>query len=104
MPRYGICVFFNLKKSLTMQVTELVLALVVLSGTFAAVSRAGLATNGNPINTGSQEKYTLAIIGDMPYGEVKTAAFPQFIDFMNEDPKVDLVAHLGDIKSGSTRC
>jgi hypothetical protein len=62
------------------------------------------ATNGNPINTGSQEKYTLAVIGDMPYGEAKIAAFPGFVDFVNQDPKVDLVAHMGDIKDGSSLC
>lgn len=76
------------------------LAAAALAGVVGTVQ----ATNGNPINTGSQEKYTLAVIGDMPYGNAKIAAFPQFIDFVNRDPKVDLVTHLGDIKSGSTLC
>ena len=75
-------------------------ALVALT----AILTTAYATNGNPINTGSQAKYTLAVVGDMPYGAAKIAAFPGFIDFMNGDPKVDLVAHLGDIKSGSTLC
>jgi len=70
-----------------------------------AMSVAGAAaTNGNPINKGSQAKYTLAVVGDVPYGDAKIAAFPEFIDFVNDDPKVDIVAHLGDIKSGSTLC
>lgn len=82
---------------------------VVLGGAAALLSLASLittayATNGNPINTGSQAKYTLAVIGDMPYGPAKIEAFPQFIDVINGDPKVDLVTHLGDIKSGSTLC
>ncbi len=77
------------------------LGALVLLATLVTV---GYATNGNPINKGSQAKYTLAVVGDMPYGAAKIAAFPGFIDFMNGDPKVDLVAHLGDIKSGSTLC
>src|SRR5262249_4124451 len=40
----------------------------------------------------------------MPYGDAKVAAFPGFVDAINRDPKIDLVAHLGDIKSGSTPC
>src|SRR5262245_57483294 len=62
------------------------------------------ATNGHPINAASQAKYTLAVVGDMPYGDAKVAAFPGFIDFVNLDPKVDLFVHLGDIKSGSSLC
>lgn len=75
--------------------------------TAAAVTCAAMslrATNGNPINKGSAEKYTLSVIGDVPYGDKKVAAFPQFIDFINSDPKVDIVVHLGDIKSGSSLC
>lgn len=59
-------------------------------------------TIGNPINAGSQEAYTLAVIGDTPYGDQKLAELPSLIALMNSDPKVDLVAHLGDIKAGSS--
>ena len=58
-------------------------------------------TNGNPINVGSKEAYTLAVIGDTPYGNAKLAELPSLIALINSDPKVDLVAHLGDIKAGS---
>src|SRR5438093_9502265 len=58
-------------------------------------------TVGTPINVGSQEPYTLAVIGDTPYGPQKLAELPSLIDLINSDPKVDLVAHLGDIKAGS---
>ena len=57
-------------------------------------------TTGNPINTGSRSPYTLAVIGDTPYGNAKLAELPSLIDLINSDPKVDLVAHLGDIKAG----
>ena len=55
---------------------------------------------GNPVNTGSANPLTLAVIGDIPYGPAKLAQMPAFIDLINGDPKVDLVVHLGDIKSG----
>lgn len=48
-----------------------------------------------------------AIIGDTPYGatgQTGLAAFPSHIAQINSDPTVRLVMHLGDIKSGSTRC
>jgi len=57
-------------------------------------------TTGIAINTGSKETYTLAVIGDTPYGDAKLAEPPRLIALINADPKVDLVAHLGDIKAG----
>lgn len=58
-------------------------------------------STGIPLNLGSKESYTLAVIGDMPYGTQKLDSLPLLIDLINGDPKVDLVAHLGDIKAGS---
>ena len=58
-------------------------------------------TTGNPINTGSKEAYTIAVIGDFPYGAAKLADLPNLFALINSDPKVDLVMHLGDIKAGS---
>jgi hypothetical protein len=55
---------------------------------------------GNPVNTGSRNPLTIAVIGDTPYGSDKLAEFPALVDLINSDPKVDLVAHLGDIKAG----
>ena len=43
----------------------------------------------------------LAVMGDMPYGSAKVAAFPRFVSFVNSDPSLDLELHLGDIKAGS---
>jgi Calcineurin-like phosphoesterase len=59
-------------------------------------------STGIPLNLGSREPYTLAVIGDTPYGPAKLAEFPALTDLINSDPKVDLVAHLGDIKAGSS--
>jgi Calcineurin-like phosphoesterase len=74
-----------------------------------AMPGAALAGNGTPINVGSANPLTLAVFGDAPYGanNADTAAFdatPAFVDAVNHDPKVDLVAHVGDIHSGSQRC
>jgi len=72
----------------------------------AATAPAG---NGNPINPDSDNALTLAVFGDAPYGasNADTAAFdatPAFIKAVNHDPKVRLVAHVGDIHSGSQKC
>ncbi len=62
--------------------TKLVLALAA-SATLAACASGGSETatgpsftTGNPINTGSAALYTLAVIGDTPYGDAKLAELP----------------------------
>ena len=80
----------------------------------AAVLCAGLAVsayagNGTPINTGSADSLTLAVYGDAPYGTTPTdtaefEATPAFIQSVNNDPKVRLVMHVGDIHSGKQFC
>ena len=87
-----------------MSTPRLILTLLGAVVALATLVAPAQATTGNPVNPGSAERYTLAVVGDMPYGDAKVAAFPRFIDFVNRDPKVDLVVHLGDIKSGSTPC
>ena len=70
---------------------------------------AAFAQNGTPINPNSNNRLTLAVYGDAPYGLTaddtaqtdKTAAF---IAAVNADPKVDLVLHVGDIHSGKQLC
>lgn len=68
-----------------------------------AASGAAVAGNGTPVND-SANALTVAVIGDTPYGSEQLAQFPALVDDVNADPKVDLVVHLGDIKSGSTVC
>jgi glycerophosphoryl diester phosphodiesterase len=46
----------------------------------------------------------VAVIGDTPYGDAQLAAFPSDIATLNTRTHADLVMHLGDIKSGSTKC
>jgi hypothetical protein len=47
---------------------------------------------------------TLAVIGDIPYGDALSAEFPADIQELNADKDVSRVIHLGDIKNGSSRC
>ncbi len=51
-----------------------------------------------------RDSFTFAVIGDIPYGDAQFAAFPGRIDQLNADRQVQLVDHLGDIKSGSSVC
>lgn len=71
------------------------------STTTPRVATTPLFTTGTPVNTGSQETYTLAVFGDFPYGPAKLADAPGLFALINSDPKVDIVVHLGDIKAGS---
>jgi hypothetical protein len=52
---------------------------------------------------------TLAVYGDAPYGTSPTdtsqvVATPGFVNSINADPEVGLVAHVGDIHSGKQYC
>ncbi len=50
------------------------------------------------------DTFVLAVTGDIPYSSSLLAAYPSIIDGINADPDVDAAVHLGDIKSGSTKC
>jgi hypothetical protein len=52
----------------------------------------------------SANRTSLAIFGDVPYGDDQEASFGALIDAINADPKVRVNVHVGDIKSGSTLC
>lgn len=76
---------------------------------FVAALSCSLATAGTALAASSAPRhafpeYTFAVIGDVPYGDAEIAKFPGRIDQINADPAVRLVAHLGDIKSGSSLC
>jgi hypothetical protein len=74
----------------------LAVALLAPAGGFAREHQ-----HRRPTHPGST---TLAIIGDIPYGDALIAEFPQDIQEINADPDVSRVVHLGDIKNGSSRC
>jgi hypothetical protein len=78
--------------------------------TAVVASVAGLTLSclvGSPAQAASaqqDETYTVAVIGDVPYGSTLIDHFPAFIRQINADPDVRFVTHLGDIKNGSTMC
>ena len=83
-----------MRRSLTLAAVAAVLAL----------PPAAIAGNGNPVNAGSKNPLTLAVIGDTPYGPDQIEQFPALVADVNDDPKVRLVLHVGDVKSGSSLC
>jgi len=76
---------------------------VAVAALLLSAAGAGSAT-GAPVDPPPTRATTLAVIGDTPYGTAKLAEFPTLVNRINADPAVSLVAHLGDIKSGSTVC
>ena len=86
-----------------MRVRRLLVTLVA-TAVFAALPPTAHASTGNPLNHASGNAVMLAVIGDTPYGDEQVAQFPSLVDDINGDPKVDVVAHLGDIKTGGSLC
>jgi hypothetical protein len=79
---------------------------LLFAATIITVAMAPVAVSAGSGNTsdGSAKPLTLAVIGDVPYGTVQEETFSSLIAAVNADPKVRIVAHVGDIKSGSTTC
>ena len=69
-----------------------------------ALAAVTLTAGQHPSAEAAVAPYSFAVIGDVPYGETAQAHFPAFIAGINADPDVQMVTHLGDIKSGSTTC
>ena len=82
------------------------IALATLAATATlAIGSASASDRGHDDgHAGRADAFTFAVIGDIPYGAAQIANFPHVIQQINADPAVQLVDHLGDIKSGSTVC
>jgi hypothetical protein len=52
----------------------------------------------------SKDAFTFGVIGDIPYGDAEIVKFPLRIQDINADRELGFVAHLGDIKNGSSVC
>ena len=76
--------------------------MVTLIGSSTATAAA--RDQGGDDDRQAGKSFTFAVIGDIPYGDAQIAAFPGRIAQLNADPQVQLVNHLGDIKSGSSVC
>jgi hypothetical protein len=78
--------------------------LAVLVGVVTAGCSNGSPTPSDPglsADRGPDERpFTIAVIGDTPYGDVKMAEFQSLVALINADPAVERVLHAGDIKAG----
>jgi hypothetical protein len=52
----------------------------------------------------SKQAFTFGVIGDIPYGDAEIRKFPERIQDINDDEDLKFVAHVGDIKNGSSVC
>jgi hypothetical protein len=71
----------------------------VASAVGAAPSSAASWSAGHQASAKGDGTYTFAVIGDIPYGDLQIAQFPEVVDQINADPGVRLVDHLGDINA-----
>jgi hypothetical protein len=82
---------------------------------FAAVAAATAAVADDTALKDLLGPIDVAVFGDSPYGvdapyggkttdTAQLVATPAFIDFVNADPSVSLVLHVGDIHSGKQNC
>ncbi|MEO8596943.1 MAG: hypothetical protein ABI759_26735 [Candidatus Solibacter sp.] len=58
---------------------------------------------GLPAQVGFYNNFDIALLGDMPYGTAREAAYERLINDVNEYHPLFAV-HIGDTKSGSTLC
>ena len=64
---------------------------------------------GSKTDADQTSAFTVAVIGDVPYGTSptdtrQTVAHPRFVAAINADSDVSLVAHIGDIHAGKQYC
>lgn len=83
-----------------MRCTPLSLATALAAGAVAIP----LATASADVGKAAPSSYVFGVIGDVPYGADQVAAFPGWVDQISADADVRFVAHVGDIKSGSSVC
>ncbi|WP_461172627.1 hypothetical protein M1D93_16860 [Arthrobacter sp. Z1-9] len=78
-----------------------------LTATTTALLALGLLTS-QPANAAdkapNKDSFSFGVIGDMPYGGAEVNKFPARIQDLNADSRLDFVAHVGDIKNGTSRC
>lgn len=86
-------------KTLKITTAALTLALGLLASqpAFAGIQAAYSSSDNN-------QAFTFAAIGDIPYGATEIAKFPSRIQDLNADKDLKFVAHVGDIKNGSSVC
>ncbi len=89
-------------ESLTVKSLKLWLGTALLSS-LTAVTLVGTIAPVAQAHDESNEKFTFAIWGDMPYSDVDAAKLPRLINDINK-ARVSFSIFDGDLKSGSSRC
>lgn len=67
----------------------------------ASVPGSAVAAPGGPRG---QAPTTIALLGDTPYGPEQRELFPALVEDVDDDRRVRLVLHAGDVKAGSESC
>jgi hypothetical protein len=55
-------------------------------------------------STPAPSQFSVAFIGDVPYGTEAIGLFPSLVREIDADPDVVIVAHAGDVRGGDTDC
>jgi hypothetical protein len=73
-----------------------------VNGIFALkIALTAMLTGWGPLAAG--ETWRFAVIGDVPYSAHERRELPRMLEAIT-DSHVELIAHVGDIKNGQTRC
>ena len=80
----------------------IVLLALLIAVAFAAIP-AGAGSSESFRDSERGQKFEFALIGDMPYSPELEARYEDLIDEIN-DERTAFTIHVGDIKSGSSRC
>ena len=75
----------------------------MLRGSMAA-ALAAAALHASAGAEHDRRAFSLALLGDVPYGIAEEPKFDRVIADINASPSVRLVVHTGDVKQGSERC
>ncbi|MET4592202.1 hypothetical protein [Arthrobacter sp. 754] len=70
----------------------------------AGVGASALPASAAEDKARGEQAFTFGVIGDIPYGAAEIAKFPARIQDINADSELKFVAHVGDIKNGSSVC
>ncbi|WP_163166102.1 metallophosphoesterase [Arthrobacter sp. Alg241-R88] len=79
----------------------------LIATTTAALLALGLVASqpaGAADKAPNKDSFSFGVIGDMPYGDAEFDKFPDRIQDINADSRLDFVAHVGDIKDGHSVC
>jgi len=87
-----------------MHMRSRLLSLLAALVTSTAVAGLAVADRNDKEDRGKGRSYAIGLWGDMPYSDLQeTTGVPNLVADMNRQD-LDLTAHVGDIKSGGSRC